>query len=223
VISLACSPDSKYIASGSFDKTVRVWEATTGRQVVIYHGHSDKICSVALSPDGNYVVSASYDKTVQIWEATTGCPVYIYNGHELPVYTVAWSPDGQHIASGDAGGTVKVWSVTLFEDNGQQQKPPVSYVQDTTANHNQRNAVQAWDSQHNAVQAVAWSPDNRYIASVAHNVQVFDSFTKKRIYTYTKHDGGLGQAVQAVAWSPNGKYIASGGMEGSVQVWNARL
>lgn len=76
--------------------------------------------------------------------------------------------------------------------------------------------------QSNAVQAVAWSLDNRYIASVAHDVQVFDSFTAKHIYT--KHSGGSsGSAVQAVVWSPNGKYIASGGMEGTVQVWNARL
>jgi WD40 repeat protein len=76
--------------------------------------------------------------------------------------------------------------------------------------------------QNNSVQAVAWSPDNRYLASVGHNVQIYDSFTGKPIYTYTKHTG-LGTAVQAVAWSPNGMYIASGGMEATVQVWNAKL
>ncbi len=81
----------------------------------------------------------------------------------------------------------------------------------------------AYESQHNAVQAVAWSPDSRYVASVAHDVQIFDSLTGRRIYTYTKHSAGTGHSVQAVAWSPNGKYIASGGMEGTVQVWNARL
>jgi len=226
VISLACSPDGKYIASGSFDKTVQVWEVATGRQVVIYRGHSDRICSVAWSPDGSYIASASYDRTVQIWEAATGRPVYSYDGHKYPVYTVAWSPNGQHIASGDAGfhdntgatdgtgGTVKVWPVTLLEGNSQQPKPTVvSYPQN----------IGAYDVHNNAVQAVAWSPDSRYVASVAHDVQIFDSFTGKRIYSYTKHNAGTGTAVQAVACSPNGRYIASGGMEGTVQVWNARL
>jgi Tol biopolymer transport system component/tRNA A-37 threonylcarbamoyl transferase component Bud32 len=222
VISLACSPDGKYIASGSFDTTVRVWEVATGRTVVIYGGHSDKICSVAWSPDGSYIASASYDSTVQIWEAATGRPVYTYSGNEKPVYTVAWSTDGQRIASGDAGGKVLVWPVALFESDGQQQEQSVvPYNQDASAYDPQHDG--AYDSQHNAVQAVAWSPDNRYVASVAHDVQIFDSFTGRRIYTYTKHDAGTGHAVQAVAWSPNGRYIASGGMEGSVQVWNAKL
>jgi WD40 repeat protein len=160
--------------------------------------------------------------TVQVWEAATGRPVYTYSGHKKPVYTVAWSPDGQRIASGDAGGTdgksgtVHVWPVTLFEGNRQRPQPTVvSYSQSNSLdNHGFLPS--------NAVQAVAWSRDSRYIASVSHDIQIFDSFSGKPIYTYTKHTG-LGQAVQAVAWSPNGRYIASGGMEGTVQVWNARL
>ena len=89
----------------------------------------------------------------------------------------------------------------------------MSYYQDNRAD----------DTRGNAVQTVAWSTDSHYVASVSADIQIFNSFTGKRIYTYTKHNAGTGQAVQAVAWSPNGKYIASGGMEGTVQVWNARL
>ena len=219
VISLACSPDGKYIASGSYDTTVQVWEVATGRQIVKYRGHSGNVCSVTWSPDGSYIASASFDATVQIWEAATGRPVYIYDGHKDSVYTVAWSPDGQRVASGDKSGTVKIWPVTFFQGNGQQPQPTVvSYSQSNSLDNH------GFKFTSNAVQAVAWSTDSRYVASVAHDVQIFDSFTgNKPIYTYTKHNAGTGMAVQAVAWSPNGRYIASGSMEGTVQVWNARL
>ena len=206
VITLASSPDGKYIASGSFDTTVQVWGVASGQQAVIYRGHTDKICSVAWSPDSRYIASASYDATVQVWEAATGRPVYTYSGHAVPVYTVAWSPDGKHIASGDAGGTVLVWPVALFESDGQQQPNPVAY--------NQQGGYQK-----NPVEAVTWSPDSRYVASISHDVQIWNSFTGEQIFMYTHHTF----AVQSVAWSPNGRYIASGGIEGTVQVWNALI
>ncbi|MEO8954523.1 MAG: WD40 repeat domain-containing protein [Ktedonobacteraceae bacterium] len=51
--------------------------------------------------------------------------------------------------------------------------------------------------------------------------QLWNGLTGKYIYTYTKHSTSITHEVQAVAWTPNGRYIASGGMEGTVQVWNA--
>ena len=65
---------------------------------------------------------------------------------------------------------------------------------------------------------VCGSPDSRDIASAGDNVQIWNGLTGEHIFTYTQHSAG----VQAVAWSPNGRYIASGGVEGTVQVWNAR-
>jgi WD40 repeat protein len=204
VITVASSPDSKYIASAGKDRTVRVWEVATGNTIVIYHGHASGIGSVAWSPDGNYIASASFDKTVQIWEAATGHHVFTYYGHKDGVYTVAWSPDGQRIASGGKDLTVQVWPVALFESVGQRQKII------TCRGHTR------------AVQAVAWSPDSRTIASAADNVQLWNGLTGEHIFTYTGHAISIALEVQAVAWSPNGRYIASGGMEGTVQVWNAR-
>ncbi|HEV7237589.1 MAG TPA: WD40 repeat domain-containing protein, partial [Ktedonobacteraceae bacterium] len=197
VITVASSPDSKYIASGGYDQTVQVWEAATGRLIVIYRGHTGGIGSVTWSPDGRYIASASYDMTVQIWDATTGRLILTYHGHTKEVYAVAWSPNGQHIASGGKDNTVQVWDAltghTLFSYHGHSM----------------------------AVQDVAWSPNGSTIASAADNVQLWNSLTGKHIYTYTKHATSITHEVQAVAWSPNGRYIASGGMEGTVQVWNA--
>ncbi|MER3441876.1 MAG: hypothetical protein C4296_10990 [Gemmataceae bacterium] len=71
VLSVAFSPDGGYLASGSFDKTVRVWQVATGQHVRTLQGHTDWVRSVAFSPDGRYLASGSGDKTVRVW------PVYV--------------------------------------------------------------------------------------------------------------------------------------------------
>ena len=96
--------------------------------------------------------------------------------------------------------------MALFESDGQLQKSSIITYRGHSA----------------SVQTVAWSPDSRYVASAAENVQLWNGLTGKHIFTYTKHATSITSQVQAVAWSPNGRYIASGGMEGTVQVWNAR-
>jgi eukaryotic-like serine/threonine-protein kinase len=69
VNSVAWSPDGKYIASGSDDKTVQVWEALTGKHQASYTGHTSTVYSVAWSPNGKYIASGSDDKTVKVWKA----------------------------------------------------------------------------------------------------------------------------------------------------------
>ncbi|WP_161977709.1 WD40 repeat domain-containing protein [Dictyobacter kobayashii] len=61
------SPDGKFIASASADTTVRVWDATTGRTIAVYRGHTDIVYGVNWSPDGTRVASASNDGTIKLW------------------------------------------------------------------------------------------------------------------------------------------------------------
>jgi serine/threonine protein kinase len=207
VTSVIWSPDGKRLASASYDKTVRVWDAANGNALFTYRGHTDRVNALAWSPDGKHIASASSDSTVQVWEAAGGTLFSVYRGHAAPVTALAWSPDGSYLASGDKNARVQVWQVTT-------QTPLASQVH-----------------QKAQINGLSWSPDSKRLASASDDktVQVGDPL--KALHTgffanllnvlrativYTNHH----DRVHALSWSPDGKYIASCGADRTLQVWD---
>jgi WD40 repeat protein len=115
VESLAYSPDGHRLASAHDDRTVRVWNVDTHRQLFEpLRGHTDMARSVAFSPDGHLLASASFDGTVRLWDPTTGRPLADpFTGHLGPVSAVAFSPDGTRIASAGDDSTIRMWPAVV--------------------------------------------------------------------------------------------------------------
>jgi hypothetical protein len=109
VSSVAYSPDGKRIVSGSGDKTLKVWDAQTGQEVLSLKGHTFNVTSVAFSPDAKRIVSGSWDQTLKLWDALTGQQILSLMGHTDSVTSVAYSPDGQRISGKDHSGKMLTW------------------------------------------------------------------------------------------------------------------
>jgi translation initiation factor 6 (eIF-6) len=112
VYSVAFSPDGRLLASGSDDKTIKLWDVASGREVRTLTGHTDWVRSVAFSPDGRLLASGSGsdDKTIKLWDVASGNLVRTLTGHTDWVYSVAFSPDGRLLASGSYK-EIKLWDV----------------------------------------------------------------------------------------------------------------
>jgi WD40 repeat protein len=92
------------------DRTGRVWDVATGRQIAVLKGHTEQISDVALAADGRVAATASYDRTVKLWDVASGRELRTLTEHDK-VLTVAFSPDGALVASGSSDHAVRVWEV----------------------------------------------------------------------------------------------------------------
>jgi WD40 repeat protein len=81
------------LATGSWDKTARIWDVATGQESLSLKGHDNYVYGVAWSPDGKMLATGSLDKTVKVWDAATGQELQTLKGHTGPVNSVSWSPE----------------------------------------------------------------------------------------------------------------------------------
>jgi WD40 repeat protein len=191
---LAVSRDGTYVATGSRDQLVRLWNATTGKELHTLKGHEGDVTSVAFSPDGKTLASGSYDKTVRLWDVATGKELRQCKGHEHWVEAVCFSPDGKRLASVGRDWFIRLWD----PDTGAEVRSIKGHV--------------------GPIASIAFSPDGKTLASggLDNLIRLWDVATGKERPVV---QGVLGR-IGSVAFLPDGKTVVSGS-DDSVRVWDA--
>jgi WD40 repeat protein len=234
----AFSPDGTQIASAGEDRTVKLWDARTGRLARTFTGHDDVVTSVAFSPDGGRLAAAALNGTVVVWEAATGRPICTFGGQPGKVVVdLAFSPDGAQIASATHGSSLVVRDVETGREwtvlrRGGASLMGVAFSPDGAriALGRVDSVVEVWDATthkllrtlkgHTAgVPRVEFSPDGTRLASASwdDSLILWDLEAGGSSRRLEGHTG----FVRGVAFSPDGARLASGALDGTVRIWDA--
>ncbi len=230
------SPDRSKIVSASRDKTIKIWDAKTGKELATLEGHSNTVYSVAFSPDGTQIVSASSDKMIKIWDAKTGKELATLEGHLNKVYSAAFSPDGSKIVSASIDKTIKIWDAKTGKELATLEghsvtamfavfSPDGSKIVSGSAD----KTIKIWDAKtgkelatlkgHSDIAyTVAFSPDGSKIVSASKDkvLKIWNVETGKEQATLKGH----ADQVLFAAFSPDGSKIVSGSLDKTIKIWD---
>ncbi|KAF9432568.1 hypothetical protein BGZ76_010624 [Entomortierella beljakovae] len=200
VICIAFSPvpGSKYVASGSYDKSIRVWHLDKGTTEITLTGHEGEVTSVVYSPNGKEIVSGSYDKSVRIWDVETKKQKHAFQGHGGVVTAIMHSPTKPQVASGSFDSGVRVWNT----DTGECQF-------NLEGGHKEKITV------------VMFSRDGRHLATGSDDkvIKVWDTDDGKLLYEISKENGGHDGGVSSIVYSPIKDEFASGSNDRTIRIW----
>ena len=145
VHSVSFSPDGKTLASGSLDKTVRLWRLPDGELIRTLEGHSAPIWCLSITPDGRILASGGKDKTVRLWGIPSGEHIRTLEEHRDFVVCLAITPDGKILASGSEDRTVRLSNLAWAKPLAIAGDDDLEYVQGVLRERNlSENERRGW-------------------------------------------------------------------------------
>jgi len=234
VISLAISPDSNYVATGSRDKSAKLWELSTGREVRSFLGHQFSVNSLCFSPDGKYLITGNGDASAKIWDIATGNEILSVTPDSERITDVVFDPKGKFFVTVGFGRQVRAWEfpgkkkiaeweADGYAGSGGRITLAISSNSEWLAVGEDNSTVNvyrvgSWEKKYTfnfsdysscggCYSYVDFSPDNRFLLKASQNGEVakYDLSTGKLAVRYTKKIHDL----KSAEFSPDGKWVAA--------------
>ncbi|KAI0392355.1 kinase-like domain-containing protein [Xylariaceae sp. FL0594] len=227
------------LASGSHDKTVRIWDTATSQCLVTLKGHTKPVTQVDWSYDAGLLASGSLDNNIKLWEPATATLIATLKGHRSVINAIKWSHNAAWLASGSKDGTIKIWNPTKRQCVLTVPEHTAEYASSITWSHDaallawiSRDDFKTWNpatgQQVSIVQKrareITWTRNPAFLALyVDETVEIWNPATGQRVSKVlndpTAPEDPVG-TINAVAWSRNAAWLASARHRGYIEFWN---